>query len=297
MAWVWFRPGSPDNLRPVSTQDMWTAFCSNTALFATMVRDVGVIWDLRKCCLRPCYDSPADWLSSPMRYGALQRILPLFLRRYVLHFETSIDRAVADFAANLSPGARVLDAGAGEGKYSRLFLRQQYCGVDLGVGDRQWNYGKLDTVADLLALPFADRCFDACINVVTLEHVRQPGCALHEIARVLKPGAKLLLVAPQEWEIHQAPNDYFRFTRFGLQHLLDDAGFTGIVINPVGGYFRLLSHRLLNGLQFFHPLLLLPAALFIVPPALIAPLFDRLDVDRNFTLGYIATAIRANKHS
>ncbi len=32
-------------------------------------------------------------------------------------------------------GARVLDAGAGEGQYARHFARQRYCGVDLAVGD------------------------------------------------------------------------------------------------------------------------------------------------------------------
>ncbi len=231
-----------------------------------------------------------------MRYGALQRMLPPPLRAYVLHFETSMDHAVAEFASNLEKGVRVLDAGAGEGKYSHLFGNQRYCGIDLGIGERKWDYAGLDAVADLLALPFADACFDACINVVTLEHLREPGCALCEMARVLKPGARLLLVAPQDWEIHQAPHDYFRFTRFGLEHLLETAGFHSINITPVGGYFRLLSHRLLNGLQFFPPLLLLPAALFMVPPALLAPLFDSLDADRNFTLGYLATATRASQN-
>ena len=61
---------------------------------------------------------------------------------------------------------------------------------------------------------------------------------------------------------------------------------------PAGGFFRLLARRLLNGLQFFPPVLLLPAALFLVPPALVLPLFDFLDRDRNFTLGYICTATR-----
>ena len=32
------------------------------------------------------------------------------------------------------------------------------------------------------------------------------------------------------------------------------------------------------------------AAIFLVPPALILPLFDPLDQRRNFTLGYICTA-------
>lgn len=228
-----------------------------------------------------------------MRYGKLQRLLPPFLRRYVLHFETSIERAVAEFAAALPAGARVLDAGAGEGKHARLFPAQRYCGVDLAIGEREWNYRGLDAVADLMALPFADQSFDACINIVTLEHVREPARALREMARVMKPGAALLLVAPQEWEIHQAPNDYFRYTRYGIQHMLKSAGFTQMDIRAVGGYFRLLSHRLLNGLQFFPPLLLLPAALFLVPLALLAPLFDALDADRNFTLGYVSTATRA----
>lgn len=228
-----------------------------------------------------------------MRYGKLQRLLPPFLRRYVLHFETAIDRAVAEFAAGLPVGARVLDAGAGEGKHAQQFRTHNYCGVDLAIGERGWDYHGLDAVADLLALPFADGSFDACINIVTLEHIREPARALQEIARVMKPAATLLLVAPQEWEIHQAPNDFFRFTRYGIQHILESAGFTQIDIKPVGGYFRLLSHRLLNGLQFFPPLLLLPAALFLVPPALLVPLLDPLDVDRNFTLGYISTATRA----
>ncbi len=225
-----------------------------------------------------------------MRYGGLQRFLPSFVRKHVLHFETLIDRAVAAFAERLPDGAAVLDAGAGEGKYAGYFKRHRYCGVDLAVGDAKWNYAELDAVADLLLLPFPDGAFDACLSVVTLEHVRDPGASLREAARVLKRGGEILLVVPQDWEVHQAPHDYFRFTRYGVQHLLQRAGFTEIVIQPGGGYFRLIGHRLLNGLQFFPPVLLLPAALFLVPPALVLPLFDFLDRERNFTLGYICTA-------
>ncbi len=227
-----------------------------------------------------------------MRYGAIQRLLPPFLRRHVFYFECLIERAVAQFAAGLPDGARILDAGAGEGKYTASFRRHRYCGIDLAVGEAKWNYRGLDAVSDLLALPFPDECFDACLNVVTLEHVRKPDGALREIARTLKRGGALLLVVPQDWEVHQAPHDYFRFTRYGVRYLLEDAGFTDIDIQAGGGFFRLLGHRLLNGLQFFPLILLVPAALFLVPPALVLPLFDFLDRDRNFTLGYICTARR-----
>jgi SAM-dependent methyltransferase len=229
-----------------------------------------------------------------MKYNALANYLPGFLRRHVLHFETAIQDRVAEFAQSLAAGTRLLDAGAGEGQYAVLFGRQRYCGVDLAVGDSGWNYSRLDALADLAALPFAADCFDAAIHIVTLEHVPEPAAVLREVARTLAPGGQLLLVAPHEWEVHQAPHDYFRYTRHGLEYLLRKAGFRSIEIEPVGGYFRLLSRRLLNGLQFFSGgmkwICFLPAAVFLVPPALVLPFLDFLDRDRNFTLGYICTA-------
>ena len=225
-----------------------------------------------------------------MRYGTLPRLLPGFVRNYVLDFEYRIERAVSAFEAGLPSGARVLDAGAGKGKYFDFFRAHRYCGIDLATGDMEWDYAGLDAVADLLALPFQDQCFDACLNIVTLEHVREPGLVLREIARTLRAGGRLLLIVPQDWEVHQAPHDYFRFTRYGVRHLLESAGFTDISIQPAGGFFRLLARRLLNGLQFFPPLLVLPAALFLVPPALVLPLFDFLDRERNFSLGYVCLA-------
>jgi len=147
-----------------------------------------------------------------MNYSAMAGRLPRALRRHVLHFEAAIEDAVAAFAASLPAGARVLDAGAGEARHARYFARQRYCGVDLAVGDRTWNYSCLDAVADLTRLPFASGCFIAAIHIVTLEHVREPESVLREIARTLAPAAPLLAIVPHEWEVHQAPHDYFRYT-------------------------------------------------------------------------------------
>jgi SAM-dependent methyltransferase len=220
--------------------------------------------------------------------------LPRPFRRHILHFEVEIEDAVAAFARSLPAGARVLDAGAGEGRYAHFFARQRYIGVDLAVGDAAWDYGRLDAVADLTALPFRTGQFEAAIHVVTLEHLAEPARALGEIARTLAPGGLLLVAAPHEWEVHQAPHDYFRYTRYGLRYLLERAGFEVCELRPAGGYFRLLARRLLNGLQFFSGgfrwLGFVPSAMLLVPPALILPFFDFLDRDCNFTLGYISTA-------
>jgi SAM-dependent methyltransferase len=188
----------------------------------------------------------------------------------------------------------VLDAGSGEGQYKHHFARQRYTGVDLAVGDAAWDYSRVDVLADLTALPFGEGTFNAAVHIVTIEHLKEPGRALAEIARTLGPGAAILIAAPHEWEVHQAPHDYFRYTRYGLAYLLEQAGLEVREMRASGGYFRLLARRLLNGLQFFTGgtrwLFFLPAAMLLVPPALILPLFDALDRDRNFTLGYLCTA-------
>ncbi len=229
-----------------------------------------------------------------MSCNALAYRLPRPLRRYVMRFEADIEDAVAAFAASLPKGARVLDAGAGQGQYAERFARLRYVGVDLGVGDAAWDYSRLDAVADLTALPFRAGTFQAAINIVTIEHLPEPGCALAELARTLEPGGLLLIAAPHEWEVHQSPHDYFRYTRHGLGYLLEKAGLEPVSIRACGGYFRLLARRLLNGLQFFSGgvrwLFFVPAALLLVPPALILPWLDFLDRDKNFTLGYICTA-------
>lgn len=225
-----------------------------------------------------------------MIYDWLRDHLPAFARRYVMHFEAAIEDAVSGFAASLPRDARLLDAGAGEGSYKHHFSAQRYCGLDLGIGDQQWNYSSLDVVGDLSEMPFRDGAFEACLNVVTLEHVKDPARVIREISRTLAPGGRLLLIVPFEWEEHQQPHDYFRFTRYSLAYMLDQAEFEEVSIAPVGGFFRLLSRRMLAALQFFPGVSIFIGAILFVPAALVLPLLEPLDRRQNFTLGYICSA-------
>jgi SAM-dependent methyltransferase len=229
-----------------------------------------------------------------MTYRAARRLLPRFLLHWVYHFETLIERRLESFAATLPHGALLLDAGCGEASHRRHFPHVRYTGVDLGVGDAAWDYSAVSAFSDLCALPFASRSFDAAIHIVTLEHLPEPARALAELARVLKPGAPLLLAAPHDWEVHQAPHDYYRYTRHGLEWLLSQSGFETLDLQPAGGFFRLLARRMLNAVAFF-PVWLKPLALLLfVPPGLLLPLLDPLDPRRDFTLGYTCLARRSS---
>ena len=221
------------------------------------------------------------------RFGGLT---PGFIRRGLMRVEVAIEQAIDEFASATASGARVLDAGCGEGAYVGRFPNARVVGVDLAVGDTSWDYSGLDAKADLARLPFHDGAFDAALNIVTLEHVPDPAAVLVELGRVLKPNGRILIVAPQLWEVHQAPHDYFRFTRYGLERLLGDAGFEGVSIEPMGGFFTLLARRLVNSLNFFQGgarWVLFPfAALATLPAALVLPSLDFLDRGKDFTLAW-----------
>lgn len=225
-----------------------------------------------------------------MTYASARRLLPRWVVRQVYYFETRVEEAVQGLAGSLEAGLRVLDAGAGECRYAPLFARQRYTAVDMAVGDAAWDYSRLHAVADLAALPFADGTFDCALNIVTLEHLTDPGVALREIARTLRPGGRLLIAAPMEWEVHQEPHDYFRYTEYGLRLLARRAGLDVTRLEPVGGLYRLLARRLLFGVKlapWWAAVLLAPA---LLPLALVLPAFEATGRGRHFTLGYICIA-------
>jgi hypothetical protein len=55
-----------------------------------------------------------------------------------------------------------------------------------------------------------------------------------------------VLSVPHLSRLHEEPNDFFRYTRYGLQALLESAGFRVLAITPRGGLFcflGLLGHQ------------------------------------------------------
>ncbi|HJR58826.1 MAG TPA: class I SAM-dependent methyltransferase [Vicinamibacterales bacterium] len=120
----------------------------------------------------------------------------------------SLDRFVE---AHASTG-RTLDIGAQNGPYAGFFPNRIALEIRPGPG--------VQIIGDAQALGVADGVFDVVLCTEVLEHLREPQRAIDEMFRVLKPGGTLLLTTRFLFPIHDAPNDYFRFTKYGLRHLL-----------------------------------------------------------------------------
>ncbi len=116
----------------------------------------------------------------------------------------------------------------------------------------------------------------------------------------LKPGGQLMIIVPTMWEEHQMPHDYYRFTRYGAQRLLEEAGFAVDQIRPLGGYFWFMGRKFIDVLEFFErcarvllwPFLAIPFG-FLLP--ILCTHLDWLDRDKYYTIGQLCFCRRVRE--
>lgn len=102
-------------------------------------------------------------------------------------------------ALGLRPGERVLDVGAGTGISTEELSRSGAfaVGADLSVGMlRAGRHAQREVpllAGDALRLPFADETFDAVTISFALRNVVDTAAALRELARVTRPGGRLVV--------------------------------------------------------------------------------------------------------
>ncbi|WBY03413.1 bifunctional demethylmenaquinone methyltransferase/2-methoxy-6-polyprenyl-1,4-benzoquinol methylase UbiE [Ramlibacter tataouinensis] len=143
--------------------------------------------------VRGVFDSVAP------RYDLMNDLMSLGLHRAW--------KAYTVLVANLQPGQQVLDIAGGTGDLARAFARKVGPGgrvVHTDINEAMLRTGRdrlLDEgvvlptlVCDAEKLPFADARFDLVSVAFGLRNMTRKDAALAEMARVLRPGGKLLVL-------------------------------------------------------------------------------------------------------
>ena len=140
----------------------------------------------------------------------------------------------------LDPDWIVGDLGCGSGTLTEVFAPfvRRVVAVDDSaamLAEARERLAAFDNVdlhrADLECLPLEDRSLDAATLVLVLHHLPDPAKAVGEVARVLRPGGRLLVVdmLPHDHQEYrrQMGHVWLGFTADSIERTLDRGGFVG----------------------------------------------------------------------
>lgn len=125
-------------------------------------------------------------------------------RIYPYHLQTMYDTVGGPRLEGL-----ILDGGCGDGEDLAMVALDPKCevvGVELSSGGTATTLARTQGLAranviqaDLLRLPLASNIFDGAYSYGVVHHTPDPGGAVRQIARTLKPGAHLLLYVYEDF--------------------------------------------------------------------------------------------------
>ncbi len=181
----------------------------------------------------------------------IRRLLPMCGAQNEARREAWLGRTLT----SIPSGQRILDAGAGELKYKPMCAHLDYVSQDFGQYDGRgdgvggqtgkWDQAQLDIMCDITDIPEPDASFDAVMCIEVLEHVPEPGRALRELTRLLRPGGTLIITAPFCSRTHFAPYFYQTgYSRYFYEYWLDKLGLEIQEIQYNGNYFECLAQEL-----------------------------------------------------
>lgn len=121
------------------------------------------------------------------------------------------------FAAQFAPGRRVLDVGCGEGIFLGLARdtgATELFGLDRSpeaVAAARERLGENVHLQQGMAetLPYADRSFDLVCAMEVIEHLEEPGAAVAEFRRVVRPDGHVIISVPND-ELLPGSNPHHR---------------------------------------------------------------------------------------
>ncbi|MEI7037528.1 class I SAM-dependent methyltransferase [Fulvimonas yonginensis] len=199
------------------------------------------------------------------------RDLARLVRSTPLHPQWLLGRRQVPFSLRSAKG-RILDVGAADRWIaSHLGNDVDYVALDYPATGNQFYAARPDIFADACALPVTDAAVDGVVCLEVIEHVPDPGLAVREIARVLRPGGSAWISMPFLYPVHNEPFDFQRYTRYGLRRDAERAGLQVVELRRSGHALRaaglMTCLAIAGGVNGCHPLLrilLLPLALLMI---------------------------------
>jgi hypothetical protein len=134
---------------------------------------------------------------------------------------------------------------------------------------------------------------------VRLDAERESPCSGSALATsVIRSTACLARLSRlRQRKLHEAPDDYFRYTRYGLDHLLTGAGFHVVEIVAAGSIFSFLRHQVSTFLlTSTYRIPVVRELAFLLNGSMAVPRRYWLDplagLRRNVPAGYVAVALK-----
>jgi SAM-dependent methyltransferase len=139
----------------------------------------------------------------------------------------------------------ILDVGGGEQPWRSLVSpHANYTMIDIPSGFSMRH--KDCALFDGRQFPIRSDSCDVVISVEVLEHVQGLNGHLMEIARVLKPGGKLIATTPWSARLHFAPLDFQRLSPYGISSLLESSGLVLHSLSARGNFFSVVANKTLT---------------------------------------------------
>ncbi|MDF1548083.1 MAG: class I SAM-dependent methyltransferase [Bacteroidales bacterium] len=170
-------------------------------------------------------------------------LLSLFINPFYI-IRRSLYYSIKKYAPSLE--GELLDFGCGDKPYKSLFNKvEKYIGLDIENEAHSHEKEEIDVYYDGRTIPFNNGHFDVVFSSEVFEHVFDIENVINEIHRVIKPGGKLFITVPFTWNEHEIPNDFGRYTSFGIRHLLEKNGFEIISLEKSGHFAAVIAQLIM----------------------------------------------------
>ncbi len=210
-----------------------------------------------------------NWLVKYITARELKKLIPLYVK------------------------GDLIDIGCGTKPYRNIL--KEHVTKHIGLDHPQTSQGRseIDLMGTAYHTGIKSEKFDTAVITAVLEHLEEPESAIRECYRILKKGGHVICAVPFIWHLHEEPRDFFRYSKYGLRHLLRKAGFEIIEMIPLSGFCVTFSQSLVYFLYLFHrgPVKLIPVIPIIgILIQFLGLAFDSIYKAERWTWAYIAVA-------